>query len=265
MDARGVTIPPARVGNMARNSLAVKIPAGRMLLQDGIVKPLLGRGLLCLMRDSLMDELVLTWVPVDGGEEHRFTLPQGKVQVSWVEKCKSGRVLLFDVDKGKQFLFFWMQSRSTDLAEKMMRRLQYILERHRHYPVNAPSSQAIQMSTFRRILEEVREGAVALDVDLEALLASSKLIEALQEDPEFYRSRVVDYLPSSSATVTDTPVDLVSLVQDSQVQWAAVILSTMLRHQATSTYLSSLFLDAAAPWGLGVVSFIMQIIQAFLE
>ncbi|RNE98221.1 hypothetical protein TraAM80_09002 [Trypanosoma rangeli] len=263
MDSGGGAFSPAQVSFMTPHPRNIKVPAGRMVLQDGIVRPLLGRGLLCLLRDTLMDELILTWVSVDGNEEQRFPLPRGRVRLSWVEKCTSGRVMLFDVDDGRQLFFFWMQSRSTELADKTMRRLQHVLERHRHHLLIAPKSDTIKMSTFRRVLGEVWEEAVAQDVDLDALLSSPKLIEALQEDPEFYRSRLMKHLSPSIATAADTPLDLVSLVQDSQVQWASVILSTMLRRKDTSNYLFTLFLDAASPWSLSVVAFIMQIIQMY--
>ncbi|ESL11505.1 hypothetical protein TRSC58_00743 [Trypanosoma rangeli SC58] len=262
MDGGGGAFPSAQVNLMTPNPRIIKVPAGRMVLQDGVVRPLLGRGLLCLLRDTLMDELILTWISVDGSEEQRFPLPRGRVRLSWVEKCTSGRVMLFDVDNGKQLFFFWMQSRSTELADKTMRRLQHVLERHRHHLI-PPRLNAIKMSTFRRVLGEVWEEAVAQDVDLDELLSSSKLIEALQEDPEFYRSRLMQHLPPSIATTADTPLDLVSLVQDSQVQWASVILSIMLRRKDTSNYLSTLFLDTAAPWSLSVIAFIMQIIQTY--
>ncbi|RNF09626.1 uncharacterized protein Tco025E_06957 [Trypanosoma conorhini] len=263
MDERGGTPSSAQASPIAPNAPSVKIPAGRMVLQDGVVKPLLGRGMLCLLRDTLMNELILVWVSAEGGEEQRFPLPRGKVRLSWVEKCKSGRVMLFDVDNGKQLLFFWVQSRSTELAEKTMRRLQYILERHRHHPLAAPKSEAMPMATFRRVLAEVWEGAVAQDVDLDALLAAPKLLAALREEPEFYRARLMEYLPPATAAATDAPVDLIRLVQDSQVRWASVILSTMLRRENTSNYFSALFLGAAAPWSLSVLAFVMQIIQAF--
>lgn len=255
------------MNSVAQGTLVMRVPAGRMVLKDGIVRPLLERGVLCLLRDVLMDELILRWTATDGMSEHQYVLPRGKVKANWVEKCTSGRVLLFDVDNGKHLHFFWMQSRSTDLDDTLIRRLHTVLERYNNYSFILQRPPEIQMSTFRKILKEVRNDMLVQDVDLPSLLTSSTLTAALQEDPEFYASRLEKHLPPSQAAAMagDTHANLVGLMRDSQVQWAAAVFDVMLRHKPTHLYLCSLFLGGTRSTNVSVLTFITQIILMLWE
>ncbi|RHW69984.1 proteasome complex subunit Rpn13 ubiquitin receptor [Trypanosoma brucei equiperdum] len=262
-DSKAVLLSSQPGATAYSSTVVVKVQAGRMILQDGIVRPLLGSGFLFLLREGLLQDTVLTWVSSDGEEQCRVTLPPGRVKVSWVEKCRPSRVLLFDIDNGKQPLFFWMQSRSDELDEPVMHRIQHAIERNRQQAVAQHGRREIKMGTLQNILSDLWSEALAHDVNLVDILGSEKLLKALQEDPGFYTLRLKDYLPLGELD-SGVPLDLKKLMNDRQVQWTAEILGTLLRHETTYSQLSASFLNGTMLWGANVTSFIVSIINIFL-
>nr|CCC93182.1 conserved hypothetical protein [Trypanosoma congolense IL3000] len=263
MEVKASALLPHMRSSGQRSTVVVKVRAGRMVLKDGVVRPLLGRGFMFLLRDTLPHSLVLAWISTDGEEQYRFQLPPGRVTVSWVEKCKPSRVMLFDVDGGRQLLFFWMQSRSDELDEPVMLRVQHVIERNNSQLAAMSGRQEIKMETLKGILSELWSEALAQDVDLADILTSEKLLSALREDPCFYAARLQEYLPQVESSCTE-PLDLVTLMHDKQIRRTADILDTLLRHEASYAQLSVSFLNGTMLWGANVTSFIVSIINLFL-
>ncbi|KAG8339569.1 putative Proteasome complex subunit Rpn13 ubiquitin receptor [Trypanosoma vivax] len=250
-------LPPV-VTESASQSL-VEVAAGRMELRDGVVYPLLKKGFMLVLRDALTHNVTLVWAAADGSEEQRTALIPGRVSVSWVAKCLPSRVMLFDIDNHKRLLFFWMQSRST-APDSVMRRVQDAIQRYCQPPINPPRNHKITMSTMQSILSELLEEAAAQDVSLSSLLVSEKLVSALDEDAEFYMSRLKRHLPPGQRAVS-VRLGVIELIRDSQVQWTAEILDILLRHKLTYTKLFSTFLNGPMLWGQNVISFIMNVIN----
>ncbi|KEG11279.1 hypothetical protein DQ04_02781010 [Trypanosoma grayi] len=260
MDAKKAIIDAILQPSNTASRVAMKVRAGRMFLQDGMVRPSPKRGYMFLLLDPLMHNVELVWSSDDGEEQHRVLLPPDKVKVSWVEKCNTGRVMLFDVKNGNQLFFFWMQSISTELDDLVMKRVEYILYKYRHVSDSTRNPREITISTLQQLLGEVWEEGLAQDVDLVDLLASHSLHSILREDPEFYASRMQKYLPPQTIAQGGC-VNPIDIVQESPVKWAAQLMTIMLRRKNTHECLSTSFLDGAMPSNVSVTSFLMCIAQ----
>ncbi|KAH9601423.1 Proteasomal ubiquitin receptor Rpn13/ADRM1 [Trypanosoma melophagium] len=240
------------------NGLTVMVQAGKMELKDGIVHPLLERGYLSIVREPVREKLELTWFSKDGTEVNPYLLKPGMVTVDWVEKCDTGRVMLFNIENGKTLLFFWLQSKSTENDDALMKEMKYLLEKDTLRPPTSEAEGFIQMPTMRRILAEVSPEVFTNDVDLVEILTSRKLVEELEKNKEFYATRMRNSLMARELE-SDNLLDPLAFIRDSHVQWIAVILGILLRHENTHAIFSSCFAGDSESSDASVMNFLMNI------
>ncbi|ORC92258.1 uncharacterized protein TM35_000044720 [Trypanosoma theileri] len=248
------------------HDMSLVIPAGRMVLENGIVHPLLGRGNLCMVRERMKDKLYLAWFNHDGNECESFRGKPGTITVNWVEKCKTGRVVLFTIKDSNKLLFYWLQSKSTDDDVALMNEMKRLIRRtiiilppseiRREMQRNNPKN--IQMPTLRRILAEVTAKESTVEVDLVEIFTSSKLAEELEENREFYMSRMKRNV-TASVVEADDLLDPLKFVQDSRVHWTAVMIDNLLRDESLYELLCCLFPPDFPATKPGVTNFLMNL------
>ncbi|ORC92309.1 uncharacterized protein TM35_000045230 [Trypanosoma theileri] len=202
----------------SRDECVIQFRAGKMVLKDGKVEPDKRRGILTFSKDS-NGEAKMTWV--SGKDEEEYKLPSGQVKFSRVEKCTTGRVLLFDFGNDKSPVFFWLQEKSTDNDAEYFSTIQELLAESRQVTGRSRAELEDFFQVILRNMGVERER----DVSLVDILGSTKLLEALREDPAFFMYRLHQFLPEG----TDPTSDIVEQVRNPQVSAAASYLTTALQ------------------------------------
>ncbi|KAG8345425.1 putative Proteasome complex subunit Rpn13 ubiquitin receptor [Trypanosoma vivax] len=236
---------------MARESLSqkcvIQFRAGKMLFEDGKVVPDRRRGTLSFYKEA--NEVKIIWT--SGGTTERFTLPRGQVKFSKVEKCKTGRVLLFEFETTQPPLFFWIQEKSTENDSTYISTIQELVSQTQS---SLDESCARLGSVLKSVIHESNEDRVR-DIEFVDVITSKKMVDALREDPAFYMSRLHQFLPDG----TDPTSDVVEEVMNPQVYSSTVLLGLTLRDPTGFHDLCSLFkLEGSRP---GVLSFINSILR----
>lgn len=188
--------------------------AGRMTYSNGVVTP-----------DSRRGDLSFTELP--NGVEMVWTchatrtsimLLKGKTKVSYVEKCKTGRVLLFEVADGDTptLHFFWLQDKSTVEDAEHLTVLTNALK------ANEPE---VKMADFVKIMQKIdaKKEVPKVDCSLESVLFSSQCISAINGDTEFFAGKLSDFLPE------DKNATLLQQIKNPQVKAAIKALEQTLK------------------------------------
>lgn len=188
--------------------------AGRMTYSNGVVSPDARRGDLSFSEAPNAVEMVWTC----HATRTTIMLPKGKTKVSFVEKCKSGRILLFEVSDGgaPTLHFFWLQDKSTvDDAE------------HLSVLTNAlkASEPEVKMSDFVKIMQRIdaKKESPSADCSLEKVLFSSHCMNAINNDTQFFTEKLGEFLPE------DKNATLMQQVKNPQVKAAIKALEETLK------------------------------------
>lgn len=191
--------------------------AGRMTYANGVVTPDTRRGDLSFTEVGNTVELVWT----SHATVSTICLPKGKTKVSFVDKCKTGRVLLFEVtDSDTPTLhFFWMQDKSSAEDGERLTALQNALK---------ASEPVVKMADFVKIMERipVKKEEPKGDVHLSDVIFSPQAIEAMNNDCEFFLSKLSKHLPEDKSST------LTQQVNNPQVRAATLALEATLKDPA---------------------------------
>lgn len=163
--------------------------AGKMTYENHIVTPDLRGGYLSF--SHCPDDVEMVWTSQATREVVR--LPKGRTKVSFVEKCKTGRVLLFEVsdsDGASSLHFFWMQDKSpAEDSERLAALINSLKE----------TELAIKLPDFVKILNRIpskKESANA-HIPLDKILFSLKTFEVVNQNSQFFFSRLSSSLPEN--------------------------------------------------------------------
>eukprot|EP00796_Vickermania_ingenoplastis_P005247 gene5247-3758_t len=219
--------------------------AGRMTYANGLVTPDTRRGDLTF--SDVGNAVRMVWT--SHATRTAFHLAKGKTKVSFVEKCTSGRVLLFEISDGETPTrhFFWLQDKSTAEDAEHLAALQSALK---------ASEPVIKMADLKKIMERipVKKEAPKPDINLENVIFSSKSVNAINGDTEFFSSRLAGHLPE------DRTSTLMQQINNPQVKAAVIALERTLRDPSG-------FSEICRSYGLpetrksGVLSFLQLIIE----
>lgn len=188
--------------------------AGRMTYANGVVTPDLHRGDLSFSVIGDTVELVWTSHTINT----KISLPKGKTKVSFVEKCKSGRVLLFEVSEGESpsLHFFWLQDKCTAEDANHLSALQNALK---------PNEPVVKMADFVKIMENIpnlKRAHSKSTRSLTDIIFSPKAIETINENYDFFNNQLSQFLPG------DTRSTLVQQINNPQVRVAVKALEKAL-------------------------------------
>lgn len=206
----------------------VQFRAGWMEFKDNLVTPDPRKGLLTLVSDPT-GAVEILWTSETNNDSKSFVVFKGQSTVSKITKCTTGRVFLVDISSQRQ-LFFWLQDKSSDRDEEHLKKMKQALES----PAQAASkpqqtssaSSTIQIDALQRILADL--GGSASQVNLQEVLGSGAVLEALKEDPAFFMARLHQHLPEG----TEPDADIVEQIRNPQVSAAAALLQAALEDQA---------------------------------
>ncbi|KAK7196897.1 Proteasome complex subunit Rpn13 ubiquitin receptor [Novymonas esmeraldas] len=184
-----------------------------------------------------------------------IVLPRGKTTVSFVEQCKTGRVLLFEVTENgeKKHHFFWLQDKSEQKDNVYLATLESMLAER---TITSHPKTTVDIADFKKILANVSKAKK--DVKLSDVLSSSTVTEELNSSAAFYKAKLAEHLPKDGGESGD----LVSQVKNPQVSQAAAMLEAALQDPATYKQLCVSFgIPETDPNG-GVLAFLNGIIAA---
>ncbi|KPA86097.1 hypothetical protein ABB37_00360 [Leptomonas pyrrhocoris] len=184
-------------------------------------------------------------------------LPRGKTNVKFVEQCKTGRVLLFEVNEGgeKKLHFYWLQEKSEEKDSAYLMSLEQMLA-ERPPVTNKPT---IALEDFKKILASVSKSKK--DIALTDVLSSSIVTEELNSEPALYRAKLGPHLPQG----VDSSSNLLPQVKNPQVSQAAAMLQAALQDPPTYKQLCSSFGVPETEANGGVLAFLNGIIKATKE
>ncbi|KEG14403.1 hypothetical protein DQ04_00491230 [Trypanosoma grayi] len=232
----------------SKSECVIQFRSGKMILQNGMVAPDTRMGFLSFFKES-NGEVRMTWM--SGRDEEEYKLPSGQVKFSRVEKCTTGRVLLFEFTNDKPPLFFWIQEKSTENDAEYISTIQSLIAQAR--PLTESSRTDIGV-VFRDILRSMQSGKKK-DINLVDIFGSTTLLSALQEDPAFYMCKLHPFLPEG----TDPTGDIVEQVKNPQVAAAAASLGSALRDPDAFRQLCLSFgIDAKTPGVMGFLEGLMK-------
>ncbi|GET92684.1 hypothetical protein, conserved [Leishmania tarentolae] len=226
--------------------------AGKMKYTGGIVTPEKRKGYLSFFTSANTVEMI--WAS-DSEKSAPIVLPRGKTTVSFVSQCKSGRVLLFEVNENgeKKQYFFWLQDKSEEKDSTYLASLESMLAER---AANNRTKTTVNLEDFKKILASVSKSKK--NVKLTDVLSSSIVTEELGSEPAFYKVKLMEHLPRDGGN----PDDILSQVKNPQVSQAAALLEVALQDPATYKQLCALFdVPDTDPNG-GVLAFLNGIIAA---
>lgn len=165
--------------------LALNFRAGRMTYENGIVSPCLQQGNLSFT--LLGDYVNMQWT--SHSKSMFIPLPKGKTKVSYVEQCKTGRVLLFEVSNGPTpaLHFFWLQNKSiADDAEHLITLRNALVA----------DEPAVKIGQFEKILSDIAgDKEKKSEISLMDILISPITLACIESDSEFFSSKLSAFLP----------------------------------------------------------------------
>lgn len=163
--------------------------AGRMTYKNNLVTPETERGVLSFC--SKGNDVEMSWS--SHTTRQSFLLPKGQTKVSFVEKCTTGRVLLFEVDsesKSTNMHFFWLQDKNTSEDAEYLAVLTTALK---------AKKPAMKMSDLKQILQRIpKKESDEIEVTLERIIYSPSAMEAIKSDTEFFLDRLRPLLPEDN-------------------------------------------------------------------
>ncbi|KPI85178.1 hypothetical protein ABL78_5766 [Leptomonas seymouri] len=184
-------------------------------------------------------------------------LPRGKTSVKFVEQCKTGRVLLFEINENneKKLHFYWLQEKSEEKDRSYLASLEQLLAEHP--PVANKSTVALE--DFKKILASVSKSKK--DISLTDVLSSSIVTEELNNEPALYQAALGPHLPQG----VDASSSFVSQVKNPQVSQAAAMLQAALQDPPTYKQVCAAFGVPETDANGGVLAFLNGIIKASKE
>jgi 26S proteasome regulatory subunit N13 len=183
-----------------------------------------------------------------------LVLPRGKTSVKFVEQCKTGRVLLFEISENgeKRLHFYWLQEKSEEKDSAYLASLvQLLAERP-----PTTNKQTVALEDFKKILANVSKNKK--DIKLSDILSSSIVTEELTNEPALYQAKLAPHLPQG----VDSSSDFVSQVKNPQVSQAAAVLQAALQDPPTYKQLCASFGVPETGATGGVLAFLNGIIKA---
>lgn len=248
---------PAQLGG--RKPL-VQFRAGKMSLKDGVVTADPTRGVFSLVSDPT-GAFEIFWTSDCGSQSEQFILLKGQASVSRVAKCTTGRVFLIDV-AGQRQTFYWLQDKNTEHDDEFLKKLKAALE---NPPTTAPkaasSSQpapaGLQIDALQRILADLGADVRGQEIQLQDIISSSLLLDALREDPAFYMTRLHEHLPQGTAP----DADIVDEIKNPQVSASARLLQAALQDPAGFREVSAAFKVGGSGNSVGVTAFLQRLLD----
>lgn len=220
--------------------------AGTMTYHNALVTPDLRQGELSFTRDG--DFLNMIWR--SQGKSICTRLPKGKTKVSYVEQCKTGRVLLFEVSDGatSTLHFFWLQAKSTvDDADYLVILTNALV----------PVELAVKIKQFEKILSDIgNEKEQKSRASLKNILLSPQILKCIESNQDELYAKLASYLPE------DDDWSLARYVKSNYVWRAANVLSMELRDPTTVKEVYRSF-DVPMTKKTGVQAFLNSILKAF--
>ncbi|KAG5466752.1 hypothetical protein LSCM1_00929 [Leishmania martiniquensis] len=227
--------------------------AGKMKYAGGIVTADKRKGYLSFFSTGA-SSVEMIWAS-ESEKSAPIVLPRGKTTVSFVPQCKTGRVLLLEVNEKdeKRQHFFWLQDKSEQKDNAYLTGLESLLAER---TANSRLKTTVNLEDFKKILATVSKSKK--DVKLTDILSSSIVTEELSSDPAYYNSKLADHLPKGGGESDD----ILSQVKNPQVSQAAAALGVALQDPATYKQLCASFgIPETDPNG-GVLAFLNGIIAA---
>lgn len=240
----------------------VQFRAGRMTLKDGIVTADPSRGVFSLVADPT-GAFEIFWTAESGPQSENFILLKGQATVTRVNKCTTGRVLLIDVS-GQRQTFYWMQDKNTDHDEEQLKKLKQALEVAPSAAPKQSTSQSaasgLQIDALQRILADLGADVRGEEINLQDVIGSSLLLDALKEDPAFYMTRLHEHLPPG----TEPDADIIDEVKNPQVSAAAGLLQAALQDPSGFREITAAF-KVNGTGSIGVNVFLQRILDEAKE
>ncbi|KAG5492585.1 hypothetical protein JKF63_01164 [Porcisia hertigi] len=227
--------------------------AGRMRYVGGVVTAEKIKGYLAFF-SSGTQTVEMIWAS-ESEKSAPILLPRGKTRVSFVTQCKTGRVLLFEVNENdeKTLHFFWLQDKSEEKDSSYLLSLERILSDR---TANIQKRPTVNIEDFKKILVSVSKSKK--DVKLTDVLSSSVVTEELNSDPAYYERKLASYLPREGGGSND----ILSHVKSPQAAQAAAALEAALQDPETYKQLCASFgVPETDPKG-GVLAFLNGIVRA---
>lgn len=225
--------PPPKL----KRSPALQFRAGKMKYANGIVSPDTSKGYLSFVKKS-PDTIEVVWTGSESNSEETHTWKKNQVDVGFVSKCATGRVILFKVtDLGKEkLLFFWLQDKSDAKDATHMIDLKAMFQAA---PAASGATPQVQLEDLQKILANISGGGAAAkeNVSLPSIIASSKVSEVVRADPDFYKSRLQETLPTELASSGD----ILEQIKNPQVSQAAAMLGAALKDPETCRELCRMY------------------------
>lgn len=236
-----------------RKTPFLQFRAGKMKYNNGIVSPDLRKGYLSFTREP-GDVIGVIWTGSQAETEDTYSWKKNQVEVSFVEKCTTGRVLLFKVNSNgtEKLHFFWLQEKSDAKDAEHLAKLKEAFPGKTPVETNTPS---VQLSDLKKIIASISNTNSTVDVSIPELVSSGKVADAVRSDPDFYKSRLQDTLPeelASSANILDH-------IRNPQVSHAAALLEAGLKNPLACKELCKMY--GLPENSVGVSGFINAIID----
>jgi 26S proteasome regulatory subunit N13 len=210
----------------------VQFRAGKMILENGIVRADLRSGLFSLVQETT-GLIEILWT--SGSDCDSYIVPSGDATFNRVKKCTTGRVFVLDMKV--RTAFFWLQEKSEENDERYLKQVKRAIgDKTTSHPGAAPApaatasaasvpSNSLQMDALQRILSNLGPAAAPEpEPSLQDIIMSQEVLEALRSDPAFYMARVHSHLPEG----TEPDSDVVDELRNPQVQAAAAMLQAAL-------------------------------------
>ncbi|EPY29933.1 hypothetical protein STCU_01959 [Strigomonas culicis] len=175
--------------NLPSESL-LQFRAGKMTYEDGLVTADPNPSYLTFMQKDAQTVEIL-WTSKD--DKTSFLLPKNKTTLKKVDACTTGRVFLLevsscDVESEPVRHFFWFQERFSTKDAEYMDAMQRLFD-------PAQVSQ-LQLKDFKKILADIHvANTTSQNINFVDLFRTTALTKALNSDPQFYFSKIKEFLP----------------------------------------------------------------------
>ncbi|CCW72270.1 unnamed protein product [Phytomonas sp. Hart1] len=237
-----------------RKTPFLQFRAGKMTYVNKTVLADKRKGYLSFIDDGA-DIIELIWSSESSDTDLSLPLKKGEVEVQFVEKCTTGRVLLFKTGKGTNqgLHFFWLQDKSTEKDSSYLENIKAALTPKKDSSTTAP--RTIQLAELQKLISSISSSSN--DISLRKLMHSTKITEALLEEPDFYYDRIKGHLSENEIW---NPKDITKELKNPHITRALDVIETALKDP--QAYRALCRENNLPVCGTGVIGFLYAIVNS---